>query len=191
VTTMLPARFLPLGMTAPLLLLSLMCGVLSMTASGQQHHASKLFYQLNTSHGLSDNYIRSMTVDNRGILWVGTGEGLNSFNGKTVTKYFAKQYPALRYDYISQLECDGNFGMRACTRTPYSYLLSAWYLCLPLVWCLLLPKGISDLQKPTAGMGQLIRLICVILNLSTSVDWRQRAIHGYSNAGPLVTRVVW
>jgi len=65
-----------------------------------------LFYQLNTSHGLSDNYIHAMCTDKSGNLWVGTGEGLNMFNGKTVTKFFRDEYPQLQNDYVSGLLCD-------------------------------------------------------------------------------------
>ncbi len=65
-----------------------------------------LFYQLNTSHGLSDNYIHSMAIDSSGNLWVGTGDGLNMFNGKTVTKFFRQEYPQITDNWISELQCD-------------------------------------------------------------------------------------
>jgi ligand-binding sensor domain-containing protein/putative methionine-R-sulfoxide reductase with GAF domain len=65
-----------------------------------------LFYQLTTVQGLSDNYIFDMTTDKNGNLWVGTGEGLNMYNGKTVVKYFTSEYPQLRNDYIRQVFCD-------------------------------------------------------------------------------------
>jgi ligand-binding sensor domain-containing protein/putative methionine-R-sulfoxide reductase with GAF domain/anti-sigma regulatory factor (Ser/Thr protein kinase) len=65
-----------------------------------------LFYQLNTSHGLSDNYIFDMTVDKSGNLWIATGDGLNMFNGKTVVKFFQRDYPQLQNDFPRQLICD-------------------------------------------------------------------------------------
>lgn len=65
-----------------------------------------LFYQLTTVQGLSDNYIFDMTTDKNGNLWIGTGEGLNMYNGKTVVKYFTSEYPQLRNDYIRQVFCD-------------------------------------------------------------------------------------
>ncbi|MEP6792912.1 MAG: two-component regulator propeller domain-containing protein, partial [Saprospiraceae bacterium] len=64
------------------------------------------FYQLNTVHGLTDNYIYDMAMDKNGFLWVGTGEGLNEFNGKSVIKYFKQEYPQLQNDYIKEILCD-------------------------------------------------------------------------------------
>ena len=64
------------------------------------------FYHLNTSQGLSDNYIYDMCTDKSGNLWVGTGEGLNMFNGKLVTKYFKEEYPQLQNDFTRQVLCD-------------------------------------------------------------------------------------
>ncbi len=64
------------------------------------------FYQLNTAHGLTDNYIYDMAMDKNGFLWVGTGEGLNEFNGKSVIKYFRQEYPQLQSDYIREILCD-------------------------------------------------------------------------------------
>lgn len=64
------------------------------------------FYQLTTAEGLTDNYIYTMAVDQGGYLWIGSGEGLNMFNGKTVEKYFRAEYPALVSDYIRQIVCD-------------------------------------------------------------------------------------
>ena len=68
--------------------------------------SSILFYQLNTAQGLSDNYILDMCMDKNGNLWIATGEGLNMFNGKTVTKFFKDEYPALTTDYLLQVTCD-------------------------------------------------------------------------------------
>ncbi|HZV70746.1 MAG TPA: histidine kinase [Saprospiraceae bacterium] len=78
------------------------------SVSGQSSHPlpDLQFYQLNTAHGLSDNYIYDMTIDKNGFLWVGTGEGLNQFNGKSVIKYFHQQYPQLKDDYVKEITCD-------------------------------------------------------------------------------------
>lgn len=72
------------------------------------NQAGILFYQLNTSHGLSDNYIHDMCVDKSGNLWIASGEGLNMFNGKTVTKFFKEEYPELQTDFTRQVLCDDN-----------------------------------------------------------------------------------
>jgi hypothetical protein len=64
------------------------------------------FYTLSTAEGLSDNYINSMTVDRNGYLWVGTGSGLNRFNGKQVERFFDSGRTPLRSDIIRQVSCD-------------------------------------------------------------------------------------
>ncbi len=64
------------------------------------------FYQLTTAEGLTDNYVSSMVVDQSGYLWIGTGEGLNRFDGTSVEKYFRQDYPQLYSDDITQIVCD-------------------------------------------------------------------------------------
>ena len=49
------------------------------------------FRHLNTSHGLSYLGVTDMCTDKKGNLWIGTANGLNMFNGKTVEKYFATE----------------------------------------------------------------------------------------------------
>jgi ligand-binding sensor domain-containing protein/putative methionine-R-sulfoxide reductase with GAF domain len=72
------------------------------TATGQ----SILFSHLNTSHGLSDNYARSIAVDNNGFLWIGTSVGLNVYDGYTVNNYNRERNPSLAADNILHLVCD-------------------------------------------------------------------------------------
>ena len=68
---------------------------------------SKIAFQhLNTTNGLSYIGVHSMCVDKKGNLWVGTGNGLNMFNGKTVEKYFATDYPQLQSSNILTVVCD-------------------------------------------------------------------------------------
>ncbi|MES2649970.1 MAG: two-component regulator propeller domain-containing protein [Bacteroidota bacterium] len=93
------------GLTTAFLLLVFCCAGYSQNANQQE---SVLFYRLNTSHGLSDNYIYSMCTDKSGNLWVGSGEGLNIFNGRSVRMFFKKDYPQLHNDHIQQLVCDNN-----------------------------------------------------------------------------------
>ncbi|MCX6315846.1 MAG: histidine kinase [Bacteroidetes bacterium] len=64
------------------------------------------FYKLNTAKGLSDNLVTSAIRDKKGVLWIGTAEGLNSFDGFTVKKYYKEQYPALGSNHIADLFCD-------------------------------------------------------------------------------------
>ncbi|MEP7165562.1 MAG: histidine kinase [Ferruginibacter sp.] len=88
--------------------LSILCCFYTPSSLAQNDHRNSniLFYQLNTANGLTDNYINCMVVDKSGNLWVGTGEGLNLFNGKTVVKFFNQDYPQLQNDNIHQLLCD-------------------------------------------------------------------------------------
>jgi len=65
------------------------------------------FFRLNTSNGLSDNLVNTAVRDKNGLLWIGTLEGLNTFDGFTVRKYYREEYPALGNDHISDLLCDG------------------------------------------------------------------------------------
>jgi ligand-binding sensor domain-containing protein len=75
-------------------------------AQSPAHSKPLLFYQLNSLHGLSGNYINAMCTDKNGNLWIGTAEGLNRFNGKTVTKYLAQEYPQLANNNIQALVTD-------------------------------------------------------------------------------------
>ena len=79
-------------------------------ANSQQPGKKKniLFSQLNSDEGLSDNYIYDMCTDKNGNLWVATGDGLNMFNGKKVTRFFKQEYPQLRSDNYREILCDEN-----------------------------------------------------------------------------------
>ena len=64
------------------------------------------FYHLTTADGLSDNYVRDMGMDKTGNLWIGTQNGLNMFNGKSISWFLRENYPQLASDYITKLFCD-------------------------------------------------------------------------------------
>ncbi len=64
------------------------------------------FFHLNTASGLSDNLVTSVIRDKTGILWIGTAEGLNTFDGFAVKKFYKEQYPALGSNHIADLICD-------------------------------------------------------------------------------------
>jgi ligand-binding sensor domain-containing protein/putative methionine-R-sulfoxide reductase with GAF domain len=49
-----------------------------------------------------------MCMDKMGNLWIATGEGLNMFNGKAVTKYFKAEYPQFVTDQGRLVVCDDN-----------------------------------------------------------------------------------
>lgn len=81
-----------------IVLLLFLCNI----SSGQDIH----FTNLNTSNGLSDNFIRSLVVDKEGFLWIGTNEGLNSYDGYLISGYSSDDYPALPKRDIVDLFCD-------------------------------------------------------------------------------------
>ena len=64
------------------------------------------FYHLSTAEGLSDNQVNSIARDQQGVLWLGTLEGLNSFDGYSITTYYKEQYPALQSNQVLQVVCD-------------------------------------------------------------------------------------
>jgi ligand-binding sensor domain-containing protein len=64
------------------------------------------FFHLNTANGLSDNLVTSALRDKTGILWIGTAEGLNSYDGYTVKKYYNEDHPELTSNNISGLLLD-------------------------------------------------------------------------------------
>lgn len=53
------------------------------------------FFHLSTAEGLSDNNVYAAARDRNGVLWIGTSEGLNSFDGNRITTYFKHQYKEL------------------------------------------------------------------------------------------------
>lgn len=66
------------------------------------------FSNINTSDGLSDNFIRAIEVDKKGVLWIGTNEGLNSYDGYSITNYPLTNYPAIPDKTVYHLYCDSN-----------------------------------------------------------------------------------
>lgn len=64
------------------------------------------FSHINTSKGLSDNFIRSLAIDKNGFLWAGTNEGLNSWDGYTVTNYSMEENPGIPDKAIVHMLCD-------------------------------------------------------------------------------------
>ncbi|HEX5654638.1 MAG TPA: two-component regulator propeller domain-containing protein, partial [Chitinophagaceae bacterium] len=67
---------------------------------------SPAFYHLSTAEGLSDNFVNTVCRDKNGILWIGTSEGLNSFDGNTISTFYKNEYPELPDNNIQQLICD-------------------------------------------------------------------------------------
>ncbi|MEO7983021.1 MAG: two-component regulator propeller domain-containing protein [Bacteroidota bacterium] len=70
--------------------------------------SSFVFQHLNTTNGLSYIGINDMCTDRKGNLWIATGNGLNMFNGKTVEKYYASEYPQLQNSNVIHVTCDSS-----------------------------------------------------------------------------------
>ena len=66
------------------------------------------FRHLNTSNGLSDNNVKSVSIDKNGFLWVGTPNGLNLYDGYNVTVYKKESQPAMASNNVIHLTCDKN-----------------------------------------------------------------------------------
>jgi ligand-binding sensor domain-containing protein len=49
-----------------------------------------------------------MCTDEKGNLWIATGNGLNIFNGKTVEKYFASEHPELQNSNVIHVTRDSS-----------------------------------------------------------------------------------
>jgi len=52
--------------------------------------------------------VNDMCTDEKGNLWIATGNGLNIFNGKTVEKYFASEHPELQNSNVIHVTRDSS-----------------------------------------------------------------------------------
>ncbi len=66
------------------------------------------FYHLSTGEGLSDNNVNVARRDRNGILWIGTTEGLNSFDGNRISTYYKYKNPGLAENYVEHIVIDHN-----------------------------------------------------------------------------------
>ena len=73
----------------------------------QQSKAQEIsFFHLNTSNGLSNNQVNTVIRDKNGLIWVGTANGLNCYDGFTVHTFFKKDFPELGSNDIRSVACD-------------------------------------------------------------------------------------
>jgi len=71
-------------------------------------HAESVSYRFrhfNVEHGLASNIVRSLYQDSRGLIWFGTDEGLNSFDGRDIIRHKIVCQNANEYetDYVGAL----------------------------------------------------------------------------------------
>lgn len=64
------------------------------------------FSRLNTANGLTGNNGQSVVLDKNGFLWIGTNDGLNVFDGYTVTNFVKDKYPDMPSDVVLHLMND-------------------------------------------------------------------------------------
>lgn len=80
----------------------LFCVLVTVTVRAQ--YAS--FSHLNASNGLSENVTQSLAVDNNGFLWIGTLDGLNVYDGYSITTYKRSDHPEMASNNVIHLTCD-------------------------------------------------------------------------------------
>ena len=61
--------------------------ILASAAFANVHGQNITFNHLTTDDGLSQFSVNSLYVDENGILWIGTREGLNRYNGEDIKTY--------------------------------------------------------------------------------------------------------
>lgn len=81
------------------------------------------FYHLSTAEGLNDNNVISAARDRDGILWVGTSEGLSSFDGNRITSFYKQYNPGLFANSIQWIEIDHNNQVWLRTQAPFISML--------------------------------------------------------------------
>ena len=81
-------------------------GLILPLSSDAQHPLS--FRHLTTANGLSYLGISDMCTDSKGNLWIGTGNGLNKFNGQMTERFFATEYPQMQNSNVIHVACDQN-----------------------------------------------------------------------------------
>jgi len=64
------------------------------------------FHNVNTSDGLSENNVRSVSIDKNGYLWIGTVDGLNVYDGYAVTSFKKETNPEIASNNVIHLTCD-------------------------------------------------------------------------------------
>ena len=67
---------------------------------------SAYFSHITTEDGLTSNNIRSVAIDKKGFLWVGTSDGLNIYDGYSVTNYQKKDEPEMAANNVIHLTVD-------------------------------------------------------------------------------------
>lgn len=84
---------------------------------------SPAFYHLSTAEGLNDNNVITAARDRDGILWVGTSEGLSSFDGNRITSFYKHYNPGLFANSIQWIDIDRHNNIWLRTQAPFISML--------------------------------------------------------------------
>ena len=82
------------NLQSSVILLLLIINIIDQTAFAQPPPLQ--FQHLSDVHGLSNNRVWAITQDKHGLIWIGTGDGLNRFDGSSI-------YHVLQYQYLLSL----------------------------------------------------------------------------------------
>jgi signal transduction histidine kinase/ligand-binding sensor domain-containing protein len=125
------------------LLLSLV--VLISLAPWKLHAQAKqklLLYHLNEKNGLSDNLVTCFYQDTKGIMWIGTQDGLNSYDGSVFKQYFpSKDSVALAGKMISSIKEDAHGNIWTASEKGLAVLNAA----TGKLWCYSGQEAMSDM----------------------------------------------
>jgi len=88
------------------IILFILSSVMILCRAVQMQAQQPAFYHLSTAEGLSDNNVSAAARDRNGILWIGTSEGLNSFDGNRITTYHKYSHPLMASNAIENIVID-------------------------------------------------------------------------------------
>lgn len=92
------------------------------TANAQIKKGAALFEQLTTETGLSSNQVNCIFQDSRGFIWIGTGSGLNRYDGLETVHYFhSKDKNSLAGNIVNSIREDKNQHLWIGTNAGISY----------------------------------------------------------------------
>lgn len=90
---------------------------------GDVQSQSPSFYHLSTAEGLNDNNVICVATDHNGLVWLGTSEGLYSFDGNKITHFDRHQNRKLASNSIRWIDVDAINRIWLRTPTPYINML--------------------------------------------------------------------
>ena len=73
-------------------MLPILSVLLTLQLSGYGQRDFYIFRNINTSAGLASDFVTSIIQDNKGFIWISTGNGLQKFDGSSFTSYHYDPY---------------------------------------------------------------------------------------------------